>query len=98
MTPLRRAAATLAALVVLAVNVYLCAFALYAATVEGAVLDGVLGAVELALAGSAAMVALAALASAYNGPFPERSWGLICLAIVLDALWYTFVFVIVGNA
>lgn len=94
----QRAAASLAALGVLAASVWIFGFALYVGMSEDSELTGALGAFEMALAGAATTVAASALVAAWRGPFPQRSWMLMLLAVVLDAIWYAVVFTIAENA
>jgi hypothetical protein len=90
---LRRLVPTVAALAVLALNVYVLFFAVYVAGADE--LSGALGPLTAGLAGAAVVVGIAAVVSATRGPVPERSLLLSLFAAALDAVWYVFVFLIV---
>lgn len=90
---MRRVVPAVAALSVLALNVYVFLFAVYAASADE--LNGALGPLTACLAGTAVAAGLAALVSAARAPVPERSLLLSLLAAALDAVWYVLVFMIV---
>lgn len=90
---LRRVVPAVAALGVVALNVYVFFFAVYVAGADE--LNGALGPLTAWLAGTAVVIGVAALVSASRAPVPERSLLLSLLAVALDAVWYAVVFEII---
>ncbi len=88
--PLRRLITSAASLVVLALSLYVLAFALWAS--QQSELEGVLGVLQIAFAAIAATAAAAAVLPTMRGH--TRGLRLTMLAIVVDVVWYAFVFTI----